>query len=72
MGALDDDALDRRKVPPAQEDRTRNPDGVYSGMTKRNALSDGEFATVQDMPGDMRNRGRLPSDNEASGSRERS
>jgi hypothetical protein len=28
---------------PAQADPTRNPDGLYSGIAKRNAIGDGAF-----------------------------
>jgi hypothetical protein len=43
----------------AQTDKTRNPDGVYSGMTKRIALEDGDFVSIQNMPGDSRNQGKI-------------
>lgn len=43
----------------AQDDPRRNPDGIYSGMTKRLAISDGSFASVSNASKDTRNRGRL-------------
>ena len=45
---------------PAQEDPTRCPDGIYSGPSKRVAISDGTFAPVHGIPKDTRNNGRLP------------
>lgn len=35
-----------RKGVPAMEDPTRNPDGIYSGMTRRVAYQDGKHAEV--------------------------
>ena len=46
-------------VPDAQYDPARNPDGIYSGMTKRLAICDGTFAEISNMPKDTRNKGRL-------------
>ena len=34
----------------AQTDPKRSPDGIYSGMTKRLAISDNEFVNIQDLP----------------------
>jgi hypothetical protein len=46
---------------PAQDDPTRNPIGsIYSGPSKRVAISDGSFAPVRGIPKDTRNNGRLP------------
>jgi len=36
--------------PSAQNDPLRNPDGLYSGMTKRVAIEDGTFADVGNKP----------------------
>lgn len=47
------------KRPSAQDDPARNPDGIYSGMTKRLANTDGSFCGVTNIPKDTRNRGRL-------------
>jgi hypothetical protein len=55
-------AAGESKGPVAQTDPTRNPNGVYSGMTKRLALSDGTFADVGNMPGDTRKSGVLKHD----------
>jgi hypothetical protein len=52
----DNDAAKARKAKPAQEDATRNPDGVYSGMTKRLAITDGSFVDISGMPKSSRNR----------------
>jgi hypothetical protein len=48
-------------------DRLLNPDGIYSGMTRRLAATDGAFVEVQGMPKDYRNRGRMPYGDKASG-----
>lgn len=44
---------------PVQNDPRVNPDGIYSGMTKRLACTDGKFADVSNKTKDTRNRGRL-------------
>jgi hypothetical protein len=54
-----DEQAAARGAKDAQTDPTRNPNGVYSGMTKRLALSDGKFAEVSNMPGDSRKVARL-------------
>lgn len=41
---------DWNKVPAAQDDPERCPDGLYSGMAKRVAIEDGQFAQVGNMP----------------------
>ena len=41
---------DYRNDPNAQTDPLRNPDGIYSGPSKRNAIRDGVFAEVSNMP----------------------
>lgn len=55
--------------PDAQDDPITNPNGVYSGMTRRNAATDGAHVTMQGRPKDMRNIGRLPFGNDKSGNR---
>lgn len=57
------------KGPNAQDDPITNPDGMYSGMTRRNAATDGAHVTMQGRPKDMRKVGRLPYDDKASGRR---
>jgi hypothetical protein len=39
-----------RKEPKAQTDPLRNPEGIYSGPSKRVAIQDGAFAEVENMP----------------------
>lgn len=69
MGSLDDEkegqlghgrGIDRGPV--AQDDPITNPNGVYSGMTRRSAATDGKHAQVSNMPKDMRRVGRLTHD----------
>jgi hypothetical protein len=55
--------------PDAQDDPITNPNGVYSGMTRRMAATNGEHVTMQGRPKDLRNVGRLPFGNDKSGSR---
>jgi hypothetical protein len=74
MSDLDDDKTlgsgrGINKGPNAQDDPITNPDGVYSGMTRRNAATDGAHVTMQGRPKDMRNVGRLPFGDSASGRR---
>lgn len=40
----------REEVPVADDPRRDPIGGIYSGMTKRLAISDGAFAEVADMP----------------------
>jgi hypothetical protein len=43
---------------PAQQDPRRNPDdGIYSGMTKRIANSEGQHVDIGNLPRSERNRG---------------
>lgn len=43
---------------PAQQDQRLNPDdGIYSGMTRRIADSDGEHVQIGNLPKSERNRG---------------
>ena len=47
--------------PDAQDDPVRSPKGsIYSGPSKRVAMSDGEFAPVRGIPRGTINNGRLP------------
>ena len=39
-----------RQPKSAEKDREVNPKGVYSGMTKRLAISDGSFVDIGHMP----------------------
>jgi hypothetical protein len=39
-----------RDMPMAADDVIRNPDGVFSGLTRRNAGADGVHAAVQGVP----------------------
>jgi hypothetical protein len=55
--------------PDAQDDPITNPNGVYSGMTRRIAATNGAHVTMQGRPKDMRNVGRLPFGDSASGRR---
>ena len=41
-----------REMPAAQDDVIRNPDGVYSGNTRRSAMADGAHVLVSDLPTD--------------------
>jgi hypothetical protein len=60
MPDLDDEKkLGGGKRTPVQSDPRIDPNGLYSGMTKRLAISDGEFVSIGNMPKDMRNTGRL-------------
>jgi hypothetical protein len=62
----------RSRAKSANENPLLNPDGIYSGMTKRVAIENGRFSEIEGMPGDMRNRGRMTHKNAASGRRETS
>lgn len=55
--------------PDAQDDPITNPNGMYSGMTRRNAATDGAHVTMEGRPKDLRNVGRLPFGNDSSGRR---
>jgi hypothetical protein len=66
VGSLDDEKNGQlgngpgiNRGPAAQDDPRRNPNGVYSGMAKRVAITDGKFAEIKNMPKDMRRVGRL-------------
>lgn len=66
MSDLDDDKTEAlgtgrgiNRGPDAQSDPITNPDGIYSGMTRRNAATDGAHVTMQGRPKDMRFVGRL-------------
>jgi hypothetical protein len=43
-------------------DALRNPNGVYSSMTKRVAIENGRFAEIQNMPPDGRKSGQINPD----------
>lgn len=50
QGEVGGNAAYYRQGPSAQDDPLRNPVGIYSGISKRNAIRDGEFVTVENMP----------------------
>ncbi|GAC1496094.1 MAG: hypothetical protein NVS1B2_15800 [Vulcanimicrobiaceae bacterium] len=69
--ALDEHAAKARAGKDAQADPLRNPDGIYSGASKRVAMTDGSFAPVNNMPKNTR-ASLQKTTNTASGSKERS
>lgn len=54
MPRLSNDEQRNRKGLSAQNDPCLNPDGIYSGASKRLAYSDGAFADVSKAPKDSR------------------
>jgi hypothetical protein len=50
MPNLDEQKKAERAMKPVAEDPLRAPDGIYSGMAKRSAITDGRFAEVSNMP----------------------
>ena len=39
-----------REMPGAAEDPIRNPDGMFSGLTRRSAMADGAHVIVDGLP----------------------
>jgi hypothetical protein len=57
-GSYPNDAAIRMR--PVQNDPRINPDGMYSGMTKRSAILDDEHVTIGNMPpAKLKDRGRI-------------
>jgi hypothetical protein len=61
--SVDDKRIkDARSGKDAQDDPMRNPDGIYSGASKRVAITDGTFAPVKGIPSSSKARGKVRSD----------
>jgi len=65
-GALGSGSSINRGPKSANDDPILNPDGIYSGPSRRVAVTDGTFAPINGMPKDLRKTGRLTRENIAS------